>query len=142
MFNELSWPTVPDNATHERGVIIYKSRAVLALGRAFTAVPSDRLLAALAPRVKYNPGALEHWRGLPKGPAVLPPNGPEFTAPDDAPLKTHEVGAAVACWVVCATLTHFSLPRPNTLLPLPITPNHQQKGLRHRAGAAAVGARL
>jgi len=34
-FNEFTWPHVPDNATHERSVILYKSRAVLALGHAY-----------------------------------------------------------------------------------------------------------
>jgi len=97
-FNEMSWPTVPDSATHARSVILYKSRAVLALTRAFTLVPAGRLLPALAARVKGNAGALELFRSLPRLPPALPASGADFTAPEDAPLKTKQVGGLVMFW--------------------------------------------
>ncbi|KAI8473166.1 MAG: thiamine diphosphate-binding protein [Monoraphidium minutum] len=90
-FHEFNWPSVPDNATHERGLILYKARAVLALTRAFTMVPTSRMLPALAARVARNPGALAYFAGRPAVPPALPHSGPDFTAPDDAPLKTEQV---------------------------------------------------
>lgn len=38
-----------------------------------------------------NLGALKFFRSLPRVPPPMPPCGPEFTAPDDAPLKTQQV---------------------------------------------------
>lgn len=90
-FNEMSWPTIPNNQTHERSVIIYKSRAVLALTRVFTMVPTSRLLAALTQRVKRNPASLELFASLPRDGPELPSGGPDFTPPDDAPLKTQQL---------------------------------------------------
>ncbi|GBF93529.1 pyruvate decarboxylase-like [Raphidocelis subcapitata] len=90
-FNEMSWGDVPDAATHARSLILYKSRAVLALTRAFAAVPASKLLPALAARAKPNAGALAHFRALPAAPPALPGGGGEFEAPPGAPLTTRQV---------------------------------------------------
>ena len=71
---------------------MYKGRAVLGLGRAFVGAPTAALLLALAGRVARNGGALEYFKARPAAPPELPPGGPDFTAPDGAPLKTQQVG--------------------------------------------------
>lgn len=43
-------------------MILYKSRAVLGLTRAFTTVPTSRLLPALAAQVVPNPGAYAYFK--------------------------------------------------------------------------------
>lgn len=88
----MSWGDVPDAATHARSLILYKSRAVLALMRAFSAVPASRLLPALAARAKRNGGALAFFRALPAAPPALPGGGAELEAPEGAPLTTQQVG--------------------------------------------------
>lgn len=124
-------PTVPDNATHARSVILYKSRAVLALTRAFAGVPTGRLLRALGALVKPSGGALAYFRGRPAVAPALPPGG-EFAAPDDAPLKTGQVCAvylkslcAVQCYVACAwhSVTHSSLAHSSPAHPSPAHPS-------------------
>jgi len=54
-------------------------------------VPASRILPALAARVARNAGALQYFRLRPALPPALPPSGPDFTAPEDAPLKTQQV---------------------------------------------------
>ena len=74
---------------------MYKGRAVLGLGRAFVGAPTAALLLALAGRVARNGGALEYFKARPAAPPELPPGGPDFTAPEGAPLKTQQVGPVV-----------------------------------------------
>lgn len=76
---------------YDRSAILYKSRADIGASRAFTMVPTGRLLAALAGRVARNTGAIEHFRALPALPPALPPAGPEFSAPAGAPLTTEDL---------------------------------------------------
>jgi hypothetical protein len=67
---------------------------VLALTRVFTLVPTSAVLSVLAGRVKRNAGSLEFFAAQPKVSPELPHSGPDFTAPEDAPLKTQQVGRA------------------------------------------------
>eukprot|EP00775_Hariotina_reticulata_P008717 gene8717-8898_t len=85
-FNEFSFGSPPTDALKQRSVITYKDRVLVGQTDAFNQVSTEALLLALASKLKHNSAMVDLFKALPQIPTHFP-TSPEFTAPEDAPLK-------------------------------------------------------
>jgi hypothetical protein len=86
-FDELSFGHLPSEVEAIRMCCLSKGTVMLSMEQVFTGVDSGELLRALAGSIKYNPGALDYFKSLPKKAPEFPPH-PEFSvAGKDVPLK-------------------------------------------------------
>eukprot|EP00775_Hariotina_reticulata_P008817 gene8817-8996_t len=128
-FHELNFGAFPEGALRQRSVMAYKDTVLVGETEAFNQVRTESLLLALASTLKPNSAIVHLFRKLPHVPTAFP-FCPDFTAPEEAPLKlafvhalmtSAEIGSYVECGcntiLVCVNNDGYCIER--YLSPLP-----------------------